>query len=134
CLTVLPPFIGGLHCGIKDFCSGFIEDRRVLPPFIGGLHCGHLTSTSRSAGRARAPAVHRRAPLRQVPVDPGRGGVLGAPAVHRRAPLRLTTPPPRRTRRQLCSRRSSLFMNTPFAELAETLLEQRGNDQPLHHR
>src|SRR5579875_3745487 len=36
---VLPPFIGGLHCGAASGISPF-RISRVLPPFIGGLHCG----------------------------------------------------------------------------------------------
>ena len=36
----------------------------MLPPFTGGLHCGRLTTRDRMGASHRAPAVHRRAPLR----------------------------------------------------------------------
>ena len=102
---VFPPFNGGLHCGPADLASA----RSVLPPSDGGLYCGSRIAAL--AGRhPRAPAVQRRAPLRQPGAmaprqsacsPPINGGLhcghgyavrcpkLGsAPAVRRRAPLR----------------------------------------------
>ena len=131
---VLPPFNGGLHCGTaaaqlvhvraqrcsrrstagsiaaQARCSAVRAGTCVLPPFNGGLHCGDV---ARHVGDRRAdgaPAVQRRAPLRQL-VQPlrlaaagcsrrstagsiaarrsrPRGVIAGAPASQRRAPLR----------------------------------------------
>ncbi len=38
---VLPPILGGLHCG--DIERAVLRsDLPVLPPILGGLHCGAL--------------------------------------------------------------------------------------------
>ena len=87
---VLPPFIGGLHCGapaagaarqVECECSrrssaGSIAARRppivasraagVLPPFNGGLHCGPRQHAARRREQPRCSRRSRRAPLRHL--------------------------------------------------------------------
>ncbi len=88
CLTVLPPFNGGLHCGLAagdDFREHLpgapafqrraplrrepdVRDHhraRVLPPFNGGLHCGPDPQPGSRTCPPGAPAFQRRAPLRR---------------------------------------------------------------------
>jgi len=60
---VLPPFNGGLHCGIYDE-SKAIPAGTVLPPFNGGLHCGAAAGPWHGGTGRSAPAFQRRAPLR----------------------------------------------------------------------
>jgi len=60
----------------------------VLPPFNGGLHCGILAALRSLAAAQGAPAFQRRAPLRRVTGRVQDLGPGGAPAFQRRAPLR----------------------------------------------
>ena len=64
-VQVLPPFNSGLHCGRTASLPVSLRLWPVFPPFSGGLHSGH-SGTNRSASiSVSAPAVQRRAPLRQ---------------------------------------------------------------------
>lgn len=36
----MPPFVGGLHCGVEGHCSTTFGLALVVPPSVGGLHCG----------------------------------------------------------------------------------------------
>ncbi len=38
---MLPPLVGGLHCGAA-VTSGLWPRWPVLPPLVGGLHCGKM--------------------------------------------------------------------------------------------
>ena len=74
---VLPPLVGGLHCGAVYNGTQVGSDNQVLPPLVGGLHCGAVGRPRRGETRGRAPAAGRRAPLRQHrqrhPVPAGAG-------------------------------------------------------------
>ena len=62
---VLPPFIGGLHCGAPP-CARLRQRTGVtcLPPVTGGLHCGASRGVRPADDAVGVPADHRRAPLR----------------------------------------------------------------------
>src|SRR6266566_3538454 len=129
---VLPPLVGGLHCGKKTGSTAALAAKGVLPPLVGGLHCGSPSSGRSCTARRGAPAAGRRAPLRRTTHKPcaGRGdrvlpplvgglhcGALfvvvegkcrnGAPAAGRRAPLRLQLEDVSERERVECSRRWS---------------------------
>jgi len=61
---VLPPLVGGLHCGQVPYAVGE-GGAIVLPPLFGGLHCGDPMWQGLVNGAKSAPAAVRRAPLRQ---------------------------------------------------------------------
>jgi hypothetical protein len=61
---VLPPSDGGLHCG-TIFVTSVNVWVGILPPFDGGPHCGSGVTLSCNPVMTSAPAVRRRAPLRQ---------------------------------------------------------------------
>src|SRR6266566_112918 len=85
---VLPPLVGGLHCGCTTTARRS-AGRRVLPPLVGGLHCGTrsvpamVTDGSECSRRwsagSIAAATGQAPSTRQAP---------SAPAAGRRAPLR----------------------------------------------
>ena len=61
------------------------DTARLLPPFTGGLHCGNMPRRSGRSDR-RAPAVHRRAPLRPRTLDyqvSSRSRLRGGPSLGR---------------------------------------------------
>ena len=82
---VLPPFTGGLHCGVDASAVIGTRRRRCSRRSTAGSIAAWLGA--RCARLLGAPAVQRRAPLRRVP-GAARRRPDGAPAVQRRAPLR----------------------------------------------
>jgi hypothetical protein len=52
--SVLPPFLGGLHCGWTNFGKGQPETL-VLPPFTGGPRCGQAKDDKHMFGNTVLP-------------------------------------------------------------------------------
>jgi hypothetical protein len=84
---VLPPSSGGLHCG-GSCMIGTTGRRPVLLPFNGGLHCGWKVPGGNPPALYMLPPDLRRAPLRLAQRPAGLHRQVPAPAVYRRAPLR----------------------------------------------
>ena len=61
---ILPPLIGGLHCGQVKHLQIVGAVTGVLPLFDSGLHCGRNRLMVRMSPERGAPAMRQRAPLR----------------------------------------------------------------------
>ena len=70
-MPVLPPFDGGLHCGLRSFDAVSGRRQPVLPPFNGGLHCGSSSAGPGVDAVRCAPAVRGglHCGLIDLPVD-----------------------------------------------------------------
>ena len=104
---VLPPINGGLHCGVRLRTLRAHGNVRCSRLSTAGSIAALLSRSPGRAGRPRAPAYQRRAPLR-----PGRFlnvafSSESAPAYQRRAPLRQAQAGPDSRMGDACSRLST---------------------------
>ena len=86
--AVLPPFNGGLHCGMRSTKASGRASAAVLPPFNGGLHCGATGPIGRVSRARWCSRLSTAGSIAASSASAWVAGTAGAPAFQRRAPLR----------------------------------------------